>query len=91
MRGEVSWVALEERPASEKTAEVPVPVEAAGANVTPHINSGCVNEVEPQLEDTPDGAALIPGSPRGPSFSPPCETASDDMGSAPESFDIVEL
>jgi hypothetical protein len=50
-----------------------------------------VNEVEPQPEDTLDGATLIPGSPRGPGFSAPRETASDGVGSASGSFDIVDL
>jgi hypothetical protein len=50
-----------------------------------------VNEVEPQLEDTLVGATLIPGSPRGPGFSAPRETASNGVGSASGSFDIVDL
>jgi hypothetical protein len=75
----------------EKMAEAPIPVEALGANVTPCVNSGHVNDVEPQPKDTTDGAALIPGSLRGPDFSPPRETASDDMGSAPGSIDIMDL
>jgi hypothetical protein len=81
-RLEISRSALKEVPASgvptqEKTAEAPVPVEAAGANMTPHIDGGRANEVEPRLEGAPDGAALIPGSLRGPGFSPPGGCASD--------------
>jgi hypothetical protein len=75
----------------EKMAEAPIPVEALGANVTPRVNSGHVNDVEPQPKDTADGAALIPGSLRGPGFSPPRETTSDDMGSAPGPIDIMDL
>jgi hypothetical protein len=69
----------------------PVPVEAAGANVTPCVDDGRVNEVEPRPEDAPDGAALIPESSWGPCFSPPHDTTSDGVGSAPGSFDIVNL
>jgi hypothetical protein len=73
---EVSRVALKEGSASgalmqEKTVEVPVPLEAAGANMTPSVNDVYVNEVEPQAEDAPDGASLILGSPMGPGFNPP--------------------
>jgi hypothetical protein len=50
-----------------------------------------VNEVEPQPEDALDGATLIPGSPRGPGFSAPRETASNGVGSASGSFDIMDL
>jgi hypothetical protein len=71
--------------------EVPVPTEAAGANVTRCINGGCLNEVVPWPKDTPNGAALILGSLRGPGFSAPCETALDDVGSTPMSFDIMDL
>jgi hypothetical protein len=78
-------------PTREKIAEAPIPVEVAGANMTPGVDSGRVNEVEPRLEDTPDGAAIIPGSPRGPGFSPPRETFSDGVGSTLGSFDTVDL
>jgi hypothetical protein len=36
-------------------------VEAIGASMTPCIDGGHANEVEPRLEDTPNGATLIPG------------------------------
>jgi hypothetical protein len=55
---------------AREDAKEPVTVEAARANMTPHIDGGRANEVEPRLEGAPDGAALIPGSPRGPGFSP---------------------
>jgi hypothetical protein len=51
--------------------EAPVPVEAVGANMTPHVDGGHENEVEPRPEGAPDGTALILGSPRGPGSSPP--------------------
>jgi hypothetical protein len=69
----------------------PVPLEAAGANMTPHVDRGRVNEVEPRPEDAPDGAALIIGSPRGPSFSQPRGTSSDDTMSIPGSLDIMDF
>jgi hypothetical protein len=48
---EVSRAALKEGPMSgvsmqEKMMEAPIPVEAAGANMTPCIDGGCANEVE---------------------------------------------
>jgi hypothetical protein len=93
---EVSRAALKDglalgAPTQEKMIEAHVSMEAVGANVTPHINGGCANEVEPQSEDALDGAALIPGSPRGPGFSAPWETASDDTRSILGSIDIVDL
>jgi hypothetical protein len=72
-------------------AEVPVLVEAVGDNMTPYIDGGRVKKVEPRPEDTPDGVSLIPRSPRGPDFSPPHETISDCVGSAPGSFDVMDL
>jgi hypothetical protein len=58
-------------PTQKKMAKAPVPVEAAGANVTPRVDGFRVNEAEPRPEDAPARASLIPGSPRGPSFSQP--------------------
>jgi hypothetical protein len=51
---EVSRAALKDGPASGaptqgKMIEAHVSMEAVGANVTPHINGGCANEVEPSL------------------------------------------
>jgi hypothetical protein len=60
--------------------EAPNPVAAAGANMTPHVDGGHVNEVEARPEDAPGRAALIPGSPRGLGFSPPHETTLDGVG-----------
>jgi hypothetical protein len=71
--------------------EAPVLVEAASANMIPRVDDGRVNEVEPRPRDAPNGAALIPGSLRGPDFSPPCENASNDVGSSLGSVDIVDL
>jgi hypothetical protein len=93
---EVSRVALKEGSASgaltqEKTVEVPVPLEAAGANMTPSVNDVYANEVEPQAEDAPDGASLILGSPMGPGFNLPRGTALDDLTSIPRSLDIVDM
>jgi hypothetical protein len=51
--------------------EAPIPVEAASANVTPRVNGGRANEVEPQPKDASDGAALILGSLRGPASARP--------------------
>jgi hypothetical protein len=39
--------------------EAPILVEATCANVTPCVDGGHVNKVEPQPENTPDEAALI--------------------------------
>jgi hypothetical protein len=72
-------------------AEAPVSVEAAGANMTPCVDCGHANEVEPRPRDVPDGAILIPESPRGPDFSPPQGTASYDATSVPVSPDILDL
>jgi hypothetical protein len=96
VRVEVPKVDLKEGSTSgvltqEKTAEAPVLMEAAGANMTPRIDGDHANEVEPRPEDAPDGAALILGSPRGPGFSPPQGTASDNMMSTLGSLDIVDL
>jgi hypothetical protein len=64
---EVSREALKEWPAlgapmQDKTAETPVLMEAAGANMTPCVDGGCANEVDTLPEDVPDGAILICGS-----------------------------
>jgi hypothetical protein len=89
LAGVTTSVALEERPGVGGTD-----AREYGGGSCPSGSGGCqlhpVNEVEPQPEDAPNGAALIPGS-SGPGFSPPCETASDDVGSAPRSFDTVDL
>jgi hypothetical protein len=61
------------------------------ANMTPCVDSGRANEVEPRSKDMPDGADLIPGSLRGPGFSPSRGTTSDDMMSVLGSFYIVDL
>jgi hypothetical protein len=45
--------------------------EVTGANMTPRVDGGHVNEVEPRPEDAHDGAALILGCLRGPGFNPP--------------------
>jgi hypothetical protein len=58
-------------PMHEKTVEVPVSVEVTSANMTPRVDGGHVNEVEPRPEDAHDGAALILGCLRGPGFNPP--------------------
>jgi hypothetical protein len=96
MQGEVSRAVLEDRlasgaPTQETMAEAPVLVVVAGANMIPHVDDGHVNEVEPRPRDATNRAALIPGSLRGPNFSPPCENASNDVGSSLGSFDIVDL
>jgi hypothetical protein len=78
-------------PIQEKTTEVPVPVEAVGAKVTPRVDGGRANEAEPRPEDTPGGAAFIPGSPVGLGFCPPRGITSDNVMSAPGSFDVVDL
>jgi hypothetical protein len=46
-------------------------VEVAGANMTTRIDGGRANEVELWSENAPDGAPLIPRSPRGCNFSLP--------------------
>jgi hypothetical protein len=71
--------------------EAPALVLAAGANMTPPVNCGRADELGPWFEETPDGAALILRSPRGPGFSAPRGTASDDVMFIPGSFDVVDL
>jgi hypothetical protein len=58
-------------------------VEATGASMTPCIDGGHANEVEPRLEDTPNGATLIPGGGEGGHFGR-CDIRSG-------SFDNVDL
>jgi hypothetical protein len=94
VRVEVLRATSEERttvgvPTQEETVKAPAPVEAAGVDVVPHIDSDLVNEVEPQLQDAPGEDCLIPWSPRGPSPRLPRGTTSDDMTSFPGSLDIV--
>jgi hypothetical protein len=78
-------------PTQQKTVGAPVLVEAVDADAIPRIDSGHANEVAPRPEDASGGAALIPGSPREPSFRPLGGTTSDSMMSVPGSFDIVDL
>jgi hypothetical protein len=75
----------------EKMIEAPPLVGVAGANATPHIDSGHAKEAEPQLEDVPGPVALTLGSPRGPSFNPSREAALDDVTFIPRSSDIADL
>jgi hypothetical protein len=64
---------------------------AVGANVSPHADDGSANGVEPQFEDAPDRATLIPGTSKGPGFSLSWDDTSDDATSVPGSFDIVDV
>jgi hypothetical protein len=40
-------------PVQEKMTEVPAPIEAAGANISSHIDGGRTNDEEPRPEDVP--------------------------------------
>jgi hypothetical protein len=78
-------------PTREKTIEASPPVGAAGANMTPRVDSGCVKEAELQPEDAPGPVTLTPRSPRGPGFDPSQEAILDDVMSIPGSFDVTDL
>jgi hypothetical protein len=64
---------------------------AAGANMSPHVDGGRMNEAEVRPEDEPGRAALTPRTSKGPSFSPSQEATLDDVTFVPRSFDIVDL
>jgi hypothetical protein len=76
-------------PVREKMAEALARMGAVGANVSLCTDGGRMNGAEPQPEDAPSRATLIPGTSKGPSFSQ-CITL-NDATPIPRSFDIVDL
>jgi hypothetical protein len=60
-------------------AEEPIPVEAAGASVTPCVHGDHADEADHWPEDVPDEAAFTLRSLCRPTFIPPQEAASNDM------------
>jgi hypothetical protein len=78
-------------PVREKMAEALARIRAVGANASLCTDGGRMNGAEPQPEDAPSWATLIPGTSKGPSFSLSREATFNDATPIPRSFDIVDL
>jgi hypothetical protein len=78
-------------PVRGKMAEALARMGAIGANASLCTDGGRMNGAEPQPEEAPSRATLIPRTSKGPGFSLSREATLNDATPVPRSFDIVDL